>query len=378
LIDIYLKEENQSLFIPNPTGEPEIVLIFPITRNVSESPEKWKAVLDLFEKSEINTIVVIDKTEQSLATDFFTKNFKVIDKRLIVLPRSIKDTLFDTVGEITLGKKMWITQLHDDDNWAGKVALPISPDFQTVYYSDFYLHSESNGLTKFHDFSMPNRIVFSLVPSIIWNKFAELIQAQNCHVPGSFDFTFSLMAKLVCNFEYIPGFRYEWKDNNWSSGRISKSQLIGLAERDGWSSWSSPEIANFNRSVDSLVALNYLDDLVVAKTLNLEIAQLLDTFQPSTKKRIKHLSLTLLLGGGRLFRKIFSLLNKRDPLVAKSDHQLELHRFIIKTWNIRAVSDLISLITELQSNRDFESLQKRFEFWEVSLNDLEWRAISGK
>ncbi len=373
-----MKKENQNLFIPNNTGEPEIVLIFPITRNVYESPKKWKEFLDLVEKSEINTIIVIDKTEQSFATDFFTKHFKVISKRLIVLPRSIKDTLFDTVGEITLDKKMWITQLHDDDNWDGKVALPINPDFETVYYSDFYLRSQSNGLTKFHDFSMPNRIVFSLVPSMIWNKFAELIQAQNCHVPGSFDFTFSLMAKLVCRFEYIPGFRYEWNDNNWSSGRISKRQLIGLAERDGWGSWSSPEIANFNRSVDSLVALKYLDDLVSAKTLNSEIVQLLNTFRPSTKKRIKHLSLTLLLECRRFFRRFFSLLNNKDLLTAKSDHQLELHRFIIKTWNVRALSDLISLITELESNRDFESLQKRFEFWEVSLNEVGRRVISGK
>lgn len=345
---------------------------------MNEKPDKWNAVLELVENSEINVLVVIDKTKPSFATGYFAENFKLSNKRLIILPRSIKDTLFDTVGEITLDTQMWVIQLHDDDNWVGKIALPINPDFQTVYYSDFYLHSESKGLRKFHDFSMPNRIVFSLVPSIIWNKFVQLIQAQNFRVPGSFDFTFSLMAKLTCKFEYIPGFSYEWKDNNWSSGRISKKQLVGLAERDGWGSWSSPEIANFNRSVDSLVSLNHLDDFLSTSSLNSEITKLLNTFQPSSRKRIKLKTVTLLLDGQRLIRGFVSLFVNINTKSIKSDHKLKLYKFIIKTWNIRRISDLNSLISQLSSDQEFQTLQKRFEFWVASLNQVDRKVKSGK
>ncbi len=375
---VFLKHENPILFIPNISGEPEIVLIFPVTRDVSKNPDTWKAVLDFVEKSDINTVVVIDKTKQSTASDYFMKNFEHINKRLFVFPRSIKDTLFDTVGEITLDKNMWIIQLHDDDHWSGNLALPFNPDPLTVYYSDFYLYSELKGLTKFLDFSMPNRIVFSLVPSIIWNKFTALIQAQNYHVPGSFDFTFSLLARLMGKFEYISGFIYEWKDDNWSSGKISKRQLIGLAERDGWGTWSSPEIANFNRSVDSLVALNYLTNYVDRNSRNLEIAQSLKTFQPSTTKRIQLICLTNLLHCRVLIRKVFLAVLNRDIRSGISEQHLELYKFIIKTWSIRTLRDVICLLTELESMRKFEALQERFKFWISTLNVVERGTIGDK
>ena len=225
---------------------------------------------------------------------------------------------------------------------------------------------------------MPNRIVFSLVPSIIWNRFTELIQAQNYHVPGSFDFTFSLLARLMGKFEYISGFIYEWKDDNWSSGKISKRQLIGLAERDGWGFWSSPEIANFNRSVDSLVALNYLSNYVDRNSRNLEIAQSLKTFQPSTKKRIKHICLTILLNCRILIRKVFLAVFNRDIQSGRPERQLELYKFIIKTWSIRTLRDLISLLTELESTCKFEALQERFKFWISTLNLVERGTIGDK
>lgn len=115
---IYLKRENQTLFLHNKSGRPEIVLIFPITRSDLSSREKWRTSLEFFGDSEIKTLVVIDKTEPSSATDYFMNHFEFNKRQLFVLPRSIKDTLFDSVGEIVLDNDMWIFQLHDDDKWS--------------------------------------------------------------------------------------------------------------------------------------------------------------------------------------------------------------------------------------------------------------------
>ena len=184
----------------NYSNTPEIVLIFPVTRDISQKPAKWSEVLNFVETSKIGTLLVIDKTQTGSAADFFMSNFNMPEKRLIVFPRNIKDTLFDSVGEIILDKNMWVIQLHDDDVWKGTVELPPDPDPSTVYYSDFFLSSELNGTSKIQDFMMPNRIVFSLVPSMIWNRFSKLVHAQNYHVAGSFDFTLKLMAQLKCRF----------------------------------------------------------------------------------------------------------------------------------------------------------------------------------
>ena len=375
---IYLKRDNQTLFLQNRAGDPEIVLISPITRSDENSREKWRTVLEFFGESEINTLLVIDKTESGIATDYFMNHFEFKNKQLFVLPRSIQDTLFDSVGEIVLDDNMWIFQLHDDDKWNGKITLPSTPNHETVYYSDFYLYSESRGFTKFLDFSMPNRIVFSLVPSILWNRFSKLIQDQNYHVPGSFDFTYNLMARLSCKFEYRAGFIYEWKDDNWNSTKNSNNHLIGLAKRDGWKEWSSPEIANFNRSVDSLVALTYIEDFLTKDVLSAEIIRSLTTFQPSKGKRTKYFCTTpFLKGRGMLEKGYFALLGK-DSSNSVQQKQVSLRKFILSTWNIRTINDLINLIIELESMNNFAVLQTRFRFWRLALNQLEKGTISDK
>lgn len=375
---IYIKRENQPLFIQNKSGESEIVLIFPITRSNESARDKWRVVLEFFGQSEINTLIVIDKTELRTATDYFMSHFEFENKQLFVLPRSIQDTLFDSVGEIVLDDNMWIFQLHDDDKWSGKITLPEMPNHETVYYSDFYLFSESRGFTKFLDFSMPNRIVFSLVPSILWNRFSRLIQDQNYHVPGSFDFTYNLMARLSCKFEYRAGFIYEWKDDNWSSTKNSKNHLVGLAQRDGWKDWSSPEIANFNRSIDSLVALTYLGDLLSKEALRTEIIRSLTTFQPSKGKRAKYTLIFLLLRSRALLQQwYFSLLGRKSSNSIQQK-QVNLHRFILKTWNVRTIKNVDCLISELELMNDFEVLQMRFEFWRLALNQLEGGNVSAQ
>lgn len=373
---IYLKRGARTLFLQNNSSEPEIVLISPISRFDASSREKWRTVLEFFGESEIKILIVIDKTKLGSATDYFMKHFEFANKQLFVLPRSIKDTLFDSVGEIVLDNNMWIFQLHDDDNWSGKITLPERSNRETVYYSDFYLYSESSGFTKCLDFSVPNRIVFSLVPSILWNRFSKLIQDQNYHVPGSFDFTYNLMARLACKFEYRSGFIYEWKDHNWNSTKNSKNHLIGLAQRDGWKDWSSPEIANFNRSVDSFVALNYIDDLLSKDALMTEIVRSLTSFQPSNGKRLKYLLITPPLIGRAIIQKGYFALLGKDSKNRIQQKQVSLHRFILKTWNVRTIKNLVGLINELELMHDFEVLQTRFMFWRLALNQLERGTVS--
>lgn len=368
---IYHKRENQPLLIQNPTGKPEIILVFPITRDVEESPIQWKAVLEFAEESDITTLLVIDKTERRSATEYFMKYFALDDKNLIVLPRSIKDTLFDSVGEIVLDRNMWIIQVHDGDRWRGKITFPSTITSETVYSFGFYLQSETKGIIKVDDYSMPNRIVFSLVPTKIWNKFSKLVRDENYHVAGSFDFTLNRMVQLACKFEHHSGFEYFWKDDNWNTAKNATAHLTRLAESDGWKEWSSPEIANFNRSIDCLASLNYLKDTLSPTAIKCEINQLIKGFSPSTKRKIKYMVLSPVLGAEILFRKI--LPSKRvssGQRLLKLQRQLNLYKFIEKTWHLQTIADLIDLIIYIESLNRFEKLHSRFEFWKLSLSEL--------
>ena len=368
---IYDKRKDQTIFLENSTGTPEIVLIFPITRDFESSSEKWRLVLEFIEDSEISALVVIDKTEQASARDYFMNHFKIKDKRLFVLPRSIEDTLFDTVGEINLDKNMWIIQLHDDDHWNGKITLPKSPIPETVYFSEFYLYSDKKSSVKIDNYSMPNRIVFSLVPTMIWNKFSSLVQDQKYHVAGSFDFTLNLMAQLTCKFEYQPGFKYYWKDDNWDTLKNAIAHLTRLAESDGWEDWSSPEIANFNRSIDSMASLNYLKDFLNPAEIKKEILQLIRGLSPSYKKRLKYGIYILVIFTIVEFSKLNFMASRAIDLRSlRLQKRLRLYQLIVKTWNMASIENVINLIVYIESLGEFEKLQVRFQFWKQALEEL--------
>ena len=349
-----------------------MVLIFPITRGGEGNSKKWRTVLDFFAESQINTLVVIDKTEQRTATDFFMTNFELANRRLLVLQRSIKDTLFDSVGEIVLDKKMWVIQVHDDDRWSGKITMPEVTTPETVYSFDFYLDSEAKDTIKIEDYSMPNRIVFSLVPSKIWNRFSKLVRDQKYHVAGSFDFTLNRMAQLTCKFVNQSGYEYYWKDDNWENPQSSIAHLTRLAESDGWKEWSSPEIANFNRSIDSLASLNSLKDMMSQMAIGSEIKKVIDGFRPSKKRRLKYMILNPILLAEIEFRRIFIKSNKdNDDRELRLQKQFNLYKFIEKTWQIESIKNLIDVITYIESLGTFENLEDRFQFWKLSLAELE-------
>jgi hypothetical protein len=371
LKSISLNRELQPFFLQNSSGKPEIVLICPITRNEEGSLEKWGEVIDFVEKSLISTLLVIDKTAQSSATEFFMSNFQLDNKSLIVFPRSIRDTLFDSVGEITLDKNIWVIQTHDDDSWSGNITLPDYPNPNTVYFSDFYLNSDKKGTVQIKDYAMPNRIVFSLVPSKIWNRFTKLVQDQHYHVAGSFDFTLNFMAQLTCEFEYHSGFKYFWKNDNWRSIKSSIEQLTKLATNDGWEYWSSPEIANFNRTIDSLAALNYIKDLLEPGVVENVIRQLIGELSPSYKRKLKYGILIPTLYVGIRFRRMCLLCRRNmDQKLVIWQERLSLYRFIKNTWNIKSIENAIDLITHIELLGDFENLQVRFQHWKQALREL--------
>ena len=369
---IYSERKSEPIFLENMTHASENVLIFPITRGGERNSENWKRVLEFFTESTMNTIVVIDKTEERGATEFFINNFALDGRNLLVLQRSIEDTLFDSVGELVLDDDMWVMQIHDDDSWDGSVNIPKISAPDTVYSFGFYLRSEINGTIEIKDYSMPNRIVFSLVPSKIWNRFSKLVRDQNYHVAGSFDYTLNRMAQLTCKFEYQSGYKYYWKDDNWETKHSAIKHLTKLAVSDGWKDFSSPEIANFNRSIDSLASLNFLKDLLSRKELESEIKQVLNEFRPSLKRKLKYKVLIpilmLQIKSRRIFVKGKGVV---DQKTLSLQNQFDLLKFIKRTWGIESIMTLIEVITYIESKGTFDKLENRFRFWRINLAELD-------
>ena len=126
-------KSGNNLFVENSSGNPSIILIFPITRDGQGSISKWESAINFVNKSTIDSFIIIDKTSQGTATQYFMNNFNADAKNLYVLPRSINESHYETLGSVELDNNLWIMQLHDDDSWDGFVALPKLIDETAAY-----------------------------------------------------------------------------------------------------------------------------------------------------------------------------------------------------------------------------------------------------
>jgi hypothetical protein len=360
------------IVLRNLSQSPEIVLVFPVTDDNLESRIRWEKVVNTIDNSAITTLVLIDKTDSKSPSKFFQDNFAIHEKSLIILGRSKKDTLFDSLGEISLSENMWIIQLHDDDNWEGIITLPQTPRANTVYIFNYFVEVGSNKRIEMFDFTNPNRIVFSLVPAQIWNKFSRYIRDQEYHVAGAFDYILNFMAQKHSEFEHIDHFNYYWRNHNWESGKKARAHLIGLTRNDGWNTWSTPEIALFNRTMDCIVSLNYIVDELSVDAVDSEVKKFINTLRINNRKSVKVYGTIVILYVSSILRR----LNEKFKAVKVSKEidfssQINHHLYLLSLRNITSLAELRERTQYLQTLPELSNLKKRFEFWELMISKLE-------
>ena len=368
--EIRNKNEFATFFLRNTSGKPEVVLIMPITRSEKVSKSKWAAVVSFVENSEIETLVIIDKTSDGSATRYFMENFNSPCQNLYVLPRSIGESHYESLGSIQLRENMWVMQLHDDDEWEGHVKLPKTIDPVAAYYSKFYIKNKSEKFIEEKDFSTPGRINFVLIPAHIWNKFALLVQDQKYHVAGSLDSTLSLMVRLTCKLLPIPDFAYYYDNHNWAGRVASRRSLLKLTKKDGWGVWATTDIALLSRLLDNLSCLSYVQEFAEAEAANLAFMNLMQQFDPRLRRKILIGIEILALKALTSIRVILPLGFKGIELQENLELKLSRALFIRDSWSIEDLPAVINLVRKLENRKQFPILQERFHFWHIALQTL--------
>lgn len=365
------KIPGEHFFVKNELEIPNIVIIFPVTRENRNSITTWSEVLRLATTSMALWLIVVDKTETGSAEKFFQANFNPQGANLAVMRRSIQESHYESLGEIELDKNLWVMQVHDDDEWRGQLELPKSVDSRSIYFSRFIVKSSGGRLIEEDGFTTPARILFSLLPTFLWNSFRKMVQDQGFHVAGSLDSTLNQMALLTCNFVFVENFTYYYDNRNWEDSRSSRKHLTKLSLSDGWAHWASPEIAVLNRLIDNLASLTYAQTFASNENIRLAYIQLMQKLQPSLKHKLWLKSIIF-------FLKICCLvIPKRIPKSANTSLQvwcqskLEKFVFLKKTWDIHNLFDLVALIETLRTEGYFPLLHARFSFWINSLVNIE-------
>ena len=357
----------------NISRTPQIVLIFPITRNEDNSRSRWGSVIELVDNSKVNSLIVIDKTSGNAATKYFLEYFDSVTKNLYVLPRNINESHYETLGEIKLGDNLWVMQLHDDDEWSGYLELPHEIEPSSAYYSNFLMKNKSGKLLEVLDFSTPARINFTLLPSYIWNQFTLMIKDQGFHVAASLDGTLNQMARLACTFIPIRNFSYFYDNHNWEGQKSSKQSLKKLAKNAGWGNWASVDIALFNRQLDNLCSLHYVKGIVEMREIEMTYSKLMNQFKLSFKRQIFGNLTTIILRVLRLLSKLMPISNVQSSAKEAIDSRLTRENFISFASDINDLNDVIDLINKLIEEKRFQNLNNRFIFWNKTLIRLNIR-----
>jgi len=355
-LSIYLAKGSGPIYIKNPSRKPSIVIIFPVTRSGSDFKVRFESVYKTVSHSSVAALVVIDKTVDAIAKDYFMEFANGLNTNLYVLRRNPKEAIFDSQQYIKLDELLWIGQLHDDDSWSGVIRLPKIVDERDMFLTDFLLNKQGR-ISKPKESKMPSaRIVFCWVPSQVWNRFSEFITSQGGHIAGSADYILDAIAFKACKVRYTDEFRYEYSNYNWSNRRRSARHLLKMSLEDGWGPYASVDIAIINRTLDLLASLSFFDDLLPSGKRFEELQLLIASFRPSVQRRfIIQLKL------------IFAIVEKKEI----RRQRISLYKFLQTSWKITEISEVIAMINYLIDTNLFPMLTKRFIFWKAQISEIE-------
>ena len=367
---IFQFDQSVNVRITNFNQTPSIVVMLPITRTSTKARANWFKILKILENSEVSSLIILDKTLNAEASSYFKDFFKFEHINLYIVRRPPNEPIYDSQGYVSLDTGLWILQLHDDDEWDGSLSIPKNAQKFELFSTNFYFLDSAVGKSSAWENSPPARINFTLIPSLVWNKFVEFIESQGGHVAGSVDSTLNLVSRLICKHQHLSMFSYTYDNRHWQNRKVASKNLIKLAKQDGWLRLASVEIQLLNRNIDNLVAVRFFENLIPSSKIENAISDSLKNFKPNLKRKF----LTL------LNQQIFSILeilahlfgaakisSTNEKLLSKIEARLTLHKLVRRSWEITNEAGLVEFIQNLKESLDSPLLADRFAFWEATL-----------
>jgi hypothetical protein len=343
-----------SIFVANETRSPGLVLLCPVTRSGAEAVLCWERIITTIASSKVHALVVIDKTKTGEASEYFSGKIDSIKAQLFLIRRDPTEQIFDSQKFVRLDDWLWIVQLHDDDRWEGNLGLPAGDvERDDLFLGEFVVNAGGRLTRPPEDQMPPAHVVFSLIPSRLWNRVCDFIYAQGGHIAGSVDYTIAMIASLSCRRRHVENFTYIYSDHHWGSRTEAADHLRKLTAVDGWGEFAGSDIAILNRTLDNLSALIFFAEFVSPEDASLTRARLMASFRPSLRRR---LLVTVQLRGA--------------ALLPESRSSFRLNQLIASSWRVRTNGDIVALIQKHLSPSEFPLLSRRFQFWQEQIGKL--------
>ena len=343
-----------------------MVILFPMTRGSESNLFRWEKLISTVNISKVVALVLIDKTPFHQATDYFAERELEIFADLIIFQRPRNEPTHDSQSLITLKKGLWIIQIHDDDDWEGQLEIPLGTNEKTVVRTNFLMVNKGTN-TNVTDPNWPDcRSIFSLLPSIVWNRFASLICEQGGHVAGSIDSSLNIAVSLIEPKLIIPEFKYFYDNRHWESRKLSKQHLVRLTKEDGWGDFATIEMSLVSRAIDGITSLIFFGDLYSDIDFRTQIEKWISATKPhilrTYLKKIEIFFLVLC----RIFLKIGGNRNLVS-LQNSCNNSILYRRILLSAWGAKEIQDYLEIVEVLLRLQTLPLLQSRFYFWQREL-----------
>jgi hypothetical protein len=350
---------------------PNAVVLLPITRTSSEAQANWRKILEILGKSDVSSLIILDKTPNEEASTYFSESFKFEDLNLYIIRRPPTEPIYDSQGFVSIDSGLWIIQLHDDDVWDGTLNIPNDAEELEMFTTRFYLNSKDLVSETSWEKSPPARINFTLLPHRIWNQFSQMISDQGGHVAGSVDSTLDFVARASCKVSHLSSFTYVYNNRHWEKRLEASNNLAVLAAEDGWSFMSSVDIQLLNRSIDRITAIEYFAPHLPSETIDACRAESFNLLSLSSKRRhlisirLQLQMCTLLLSS---VLKIVTIGDVSSTVRDRIKRKILTYNFVLKSCESKDKEELRTHIRHLREKNLIPRLEKRFIFWEELLS----------
>jgi len=363
---VITESDNSEVLVKSDRDDKKIVILFPMTRTGEQSVFRWESLIDTVNLSEVSNLVLIDKTENFVATDYFIQARDRIIPNLIILQRPLSEAIHDSQKSIRIQEGSWIMQFHDDDDWNGTLEIPKGIDSNSVIRTKFTVVN-GNKKIEIADLTWPDcRSIFSLIPAKLWNRFTDLIHKQGGHVAGSIDSSLNLAVNLIATDQMIPNFTYIYDNRHWSTRRSSAKSLAKLTIEDGWKTFPTIQMSLVGRAIDGISCLIFFEEFYKAEELRIKISQWIAISKPS---RLRILARNIHYSTLCAVNNILKILPKRVDTFAMERCQLSIiySRILLRAWNAVEVHEYLNIVEDLIVIETSQFLQGRFAFWKHQL-----------
>jgi hypothetical protein len=292
---------------------------------------------------------------------------------VLILQRPSSEPLFDSLRFIKLDSNLWITQVHDDDSWSDDLDTVVCKDQNVIYSPLIFVKSNKvvEKVTPANNSKYPQSVLFSFLPSLLWNKFVDFMNDQGGHVAISQDATLQQIARLFKSYSFTDGYSYTYNIDNWVKKRKSMALVKKYSILDGWGSYSGIEIALINRALDKFSATIYFKDMFPGAQVEADLNQLFHEFQLSKKRKLVTFFAiklqTFLLLIAYVIEKTSIMKGYGLKLRIRKSQRRDILILFMASGRIQDLFDLLHFVSNLDKMKVNFELKKRVNFWHQTI-----------